>query len=100
MSNQTIADLRSTLFDTIKLVKDGKLDIASAKTISDLAQVVINSAKVEVDHLKVTGKANGSGFIPEAPCAPALPDGGHQGKHGQTVEQLPGGRRVTHRLQG
>jgi hypothetical protein len=29
-----------------------------------VAQVVVNSAKAEVDYLKVTGALTGSGFIP------------------------------------
>lgn len=69
-----LSDLRGHLFDTIRKLKDGTADIATAKTIADLAQVVINSAKVEVDFLKVTGEKKGTGFIEqEIPSLPAAP---------------------------
>jgi hypothetical protein len=40
------------------------MDLDRARTISDVAQTIINSAKVEVGFMKQTG-AIGSGFIPE-----------------------------------
>jgi hypothetical protein len=47
------------------LMDDEKpLDIERAKAIADVAQVIVNSAKVEVDFLKVSG-GRGSNFIPE-----------------------------------
>lgn len=60
-----IEDLRNHLFETIELIKDGEIDIDKAKTIAELAQVVVNSAKIEVDYLKIT-HGNGSGFIPDS----------------------------------
>lgn len=60
----TITDLRRALFETINGVKSNSLSIDRAKMISDLSQVIINSAKVEVDFVKATGgKAQGSGFL-------------------------------------
>ncbi|MDN0092721.1 hypothetical protein QVN24_17225, partial [Yersinia ruckeri] len=49
--------LRSLLFDTINQLKDPDkpMEIDRAKTIADVAQVIINSAKVEVDHARITG---------------------------------------------
>jgi len=85
----TITELRAELFAAIRALKPGAKpeDIARAKTIAELAQTVINSAKVEVDLLKVTGGKNGSGFIP-------LPAPG-----GATViEDRPGVRVTQHRL--
>lgn len=57
-----INDLRTHLFDAIRSLKNGTIDIEKAKAISDIAQVIVNSAKVEVDHAKVTG-SKGSGFL-------------------------------------
>ena len=60
----TIADLRSHLFETLRALRnrsDG-MEIERAKAISEVAQVIINSAKVEVEHLRVTG-GKGTGFI-------------------------------------
>ncbi|MGE0358627.1 MAG: hypothetical protein AB7P08_17125 [Burkholderiales bacterium] len=77
-----IADLRTHLFATLEALRDsGKpMEIERAKAIADVAQVVINSAKVEVEYIKLTGKP-GSGFIPDertqlpSPGAPRLVKG-------------------------
>ncbi len=82
MSN-TIADLRKHLFETIDALKakDKPMDLDRAKTIADVAQVVINSAKVEVDFMRMRGDDSaGTGFIPEekqiaAPGQPRLVKG-------------------------
>ena len=76
----TIADLRKHLFETIEALKDEKkpMEIDRAKTIADVAQTIINSAKVEVDFMRMRGDdSKGTGFIPEekqieAPGAPRL----------------------------
>lgn len=61
MSNN-INDLRTHLFDALKGLKDKSMDIETAKAISDISQVIVNSAKVEVDYAKATG-SKGSGFL-------------------------------------
>lgn len=58
-----IQDLRETLFETIELVKNGKIDVEKATAIKDIAQVIINSAKAEVDFLKHVNATGGTGFI-------------------------------------
>ena len=62
-----VTALREVLFDTINQLKDknNPMDLERAKTIADVAQVIINSAKVEVDHAKVTGRSPSTGFLPE-----------------------------------
>lgn len=71
-----VEDLRNHLFEVIEGLKDGSVDIEMAKAIADVGQVIVNSAKVEVDYLRVTGAAEGSGFIPGMPRGPApLPAG-------------------------
>lgn len=72
-----IEDLRNHLFETIEKVKDGDMPLDRAKMVAELAQVIINSAKAETDHLKALDKTRGSGFIPEddrlaLPVRPAL----------------------------
>lgn len=67
MSHQkTIEDLRAVLFETIASVRDGTMPLDRAKTISDLSQVMVNSAKVEVEFVKATS-SDGSGFMDRAP---------------------------------
>lgn len=61
-----IGDVRNHLFLTLEKLQDDKnpMELDRAKTISSVAQVIINSAKVEVDFLKVTNRDKGTGFIP------------------------------------
>jgi hypothetical protein len=67
-----IEDLRNHLFTTIEALLDEEkpMDITRAKAISNAAQAIINSAKVEVDFIRVTGGMEGSGFIPYEPRKP------------------------------
>lgn len=93
MSN-TITDLRAHLFETLRGLKDKEnpLEIERARAISEIAQTIINTAKTEVEYLRVAG-GKGSGFIPEAP-APGLPDGV------TVVEKKPGVTVTRHQLKG
>ena len=61
-----INDLRDHLFATLEALQDtdNPMDIDRARAIADVAKVVVDSAKAEVDYLKVTGALHGSGFIP------------------------------------
>lgn len=68
MSNDIDA-LRSHLFDALKGLKDGTVAIEKAKAISDVAQTIINTAKVEVDYAKATGQ-KGSTFLDKKPDLP------------------------------
>lgn len=64
----SIADLRKHLFETLAALKDETkpMELDRAKAIADVAQVVINSAKVEVDFMRMRGEgAKGTGFVPE-----------------------------------
>lgn len=61
-----IEDLREHLFATLEALRDEDkpMDLARAKAISDVAQTVINSAKVEVEFLNAVGGKGGSKFFP------------------------------------
>ncbi len=63
-----ISAVRTALFDTLRALsdKDKPMDIDRAKAINEVAQTIINSAKVEVDALRVIG-GTGTGFIPALP---------------------------------
>ena len=56
--------LRDELFATLRALndKDHPMDIERAKTVSLVAKVLTDTAKVEVDYLRVTAE-KGSGFI-------------------------------------
>jgi len=63
MAKDKIQDLRHPLFETIEMLKDGDIEIEKARAISEVAQVIINSAKVEVQFLKEMGSNRHTGFI-------------------------------------
>ena len=69
----SIDDLRDHLFETLEALKDpdNPMDIKRAKTVSEVAQTVINTAKVELDFVELTG-LEASGFL-DATKRPALP---------------------------
>lgn len=62
-----IEDLRNHLFATLEALQDEDkpMEMERAKTIADVAQVIVNSAKIEVDFIRATGRSQGTGFIPE-----------------------------------
>jgi hypothetical protein len=54
---RTVSDLREMLFDTLEQLKNPEsgMDIDRAKAVSEVAQVIINTAKAEIDFVKATG---------------------------------------------
>jgi hypothetical protein len=62
MPRNKIDDLRNHLFATLEALQDPEhpMELERAKTIDDVAQVIVNSAKVEVDFVRVTGRDEGS----------------------------------------
>lgn len=70
--SKNINDLREKMFDTLDLLKSGKITVEQAKAASDIGQVIINSAKVEVDYIKANG---GGEAIFLDPSANDLPPG-------------------------
>ena len=70
-----IEDLRNHLFATLEALQneDQPMDIDRAKAIAQVAGVVVESAKIEVKFLEVTGAQKGTGFIPQDREDPGLP---------------------------
>lgn len=62
-----VNDLRDILFQTLKDLRreENPMDIERAEAVSKVAQTIINSAKIEIDHARITGAPNASSFIPE-----------------------------------
>jgi hypothetical protein len=79
-----ITELRTHLFETIAALKDKDkpMEIERAKAISDVAQVIINSAKAEVDYIKATGGVIESDFLGNETKNKAVP--------GLTVHRIKG----------
>ena len=90
--SQDITTLRSALFETLDGLrnKENPIEIERARAINEVAQTIINSAKVEIAYMQTTGK-QGSGFIPELPAADEA---------GDKITAVPGGRVITHRMRG
>jgi hypothetical protein len=61
----TITDLRNHLFETIEALKDDEkpMDIERAKAVCNVARTLIDSAKVEVKYLEVTGQDAAGDFL-------------------------------------
>jgi hypothetical protein len=62
MSTDNLDTLRSMLFDTIRGVKNGTLDIERARGINEIAKTLVDTARVEVDFVRATD-ASHSEFI-------------------------------------
>lgn len=67
-----IKELREHLFDTLRGVKDGSFDIERAKAMNEVASVLIQTAKVEIDYVRATGAETNTGFL-ESGAKAALP---------------------------
>lgn len=70
-----ISDLRNHLFETLEALKDPDtpMDLDRARAVAEVAKVIVDSAKVEVDFLKVTGAARSTDFMPDGDDRPAAP---------------------------
>ena len=95
--SKSINDLREALFETLAGVRAGTVDLDKARTVNEIGKTIIETAKVEVDYLRVTGGGE-STFIDTAIGADNVPPGLLPAKPGE----LPNGiTAITrHRLQG
>jgi hypothetical protein len=71
-----IDDLRNHLFATLEALQDegNPMELDRAKAIAEVSQTIINTAKVEVDFLKATGRQTATDFMPAAEAPKSLPD--------------------------
>jgi hypothetical protein len=74
MSNPHINQLRQHLLDTLVDLRnrENPMEPDRARAVAQVASVLVDSAKVEVEYIKVTG-SDRSGFL-EAPVTPLLPN--------------------------
>lgn len=71
--SKTISDLREALFAQLERLNGdvSAEELARAKAVASIAKEINASAKIEVDHMRVTGSEGGSGFLPsERPRIP------------------------------
>jgi hypothetical protein len=95
-----ISTLRRHLLDQVKALRaagaeDVQREIDRSKAVAELAQAVVNTAKVEVDYLKATNQTS-TPFLEVPPDRPYLPDAADkQGLPRNGITTV-----VRHRLQG
>lgn len=65
MPKNTMTDLRNHLFEVMEQLKDDEkpMDLQRAKAVVDVAQTIINSAKVEVDFLQAIDSSEATDFF-------------------------------------
>lgn len=88
--SKNLEDLRERLFDAIDGVKSGSLTVDKARAINDLGQAIINSAKVEVDYLRVSAEKKSRFLGPAVPVLPA-PDAAGSPPAAPPAKALPNG---------
>lgn len=61
----TITDMREHLMQTLAALRDrdNPMDVDRARAVAQVASVLVDSAKVEVDYIKATGATGDSLFI-------------------------------------
>jgi hypothetical protein len=71
-----MTDLRNHLFETLEALKDRKqpMEVERAKVISDVAQTLINSAKVELQFMELIGGNEDSQFFEHPRLRASLPN--------------------------
>lgn len=71
MSTNNITTVRQHLLDTLADLRNREqpMEVERARAVADVARVLVDSAKVEVDYLKATGQASAD-FL-EQPSTPA-----------------------------
>ena len=69
MSN--LQTLREHMFATLQGLKDGSIDIEKAKVMGEIGQVLINTAKVEVDFIRANNGGH-SEFLENSGVTPKI----------------------------
>ena len=82
-----IDTLREHLFNTLQGLKSGDIDIEKAKVMGEVAQVIINSAKVEVDYIRANNGGK-SEFITSLSGSKQTPTGSLTVNGASTVHKL------------
>jgi len=91
-----ISALRQHLMDTLATLRDREnpMEPDRARAIAQVASVLVDTARVEVDYLKATHQDR-SDFLEAPPDAPRLP-----GSSGDVTAHNPFPTSVRHRLEG
>lgn len=96
--SQTIDDLRNFMFFALEGLKSGALDIERAKAMAEIGQTVINSAKVEVEAMKVANASGSKFLLPDVVDPIKRITQQQTGSGTKTTEQHAGHSVITHRM--
>jgi hypothetical protein len=71
---QDITLLRRHLFETLAAVREGKIELDSARAVNEIARTLVDTARVEVDFIRATDGSH-SGFLEGSTKPPEPPAG-------------------------
>jgi hypothetical protein len=96
MTTPHIEELRQHLMQTLASLRDREnpMEPDRARAVAQVASVLVDTAKVEVDYIKATG-ADRSDFLEAKPTTPALPS-----PNAEPAAHNPFPVSKVHRLQG
>ncbi len=102
-----IAELRNHLFDTLRGLRDKEnpLDVQRARAVCEVAQQITDTARIELDLMKITKERVASNFLPPPdtdtpPVSGQLPGRPRITGNGVAIEEpvAPGVTRTQHRI--
>lgn len=96
MTSPHITQVRQSLLDTLADLRsrENPMDVDRARAVAQVASVLVDTAKAEIDYIKAVG-ADRSDFLEAEPTAPRIP----QGSTVPTAHN-PFPQSVVHRLHG
>jgi hypothetical protein len=71
----TIHQLRAALFETLRAVRAGSIDLDRARAVNELAKTLVDTGRVEVDYVRATDAAHSAFLAPTLPASPDMPPG-------------------------
>lgn len=84
-----IGALRAELFDTLRRVKAGTIDLANARVVNEIGKTLVDTARVEVDFVRATDGV-ASSFLQTAADKAGKPDTLPPGITGRMVHRIGG----------
>jgi len=62
-AGQNITDLRAALFETLRAVRAGSIDLDKARMVNEIAKTLIDSGRAEIELARVTDRDPGTQFL-------------------------------------
>ncbi len=96
----TITEMRAHLMETLAALRDrdNPMDVDRARAVAQVAGVLVDSAKVEVEYIKATGCEADSTFIASMNPSPDRAIASDQREAANAIQHTASG--LVHRLRG